>query len=215
MNKVHPARRRLLAWFSGALLGAAIASPALAHDRQASAATDLDRVGNYLNAMTTAEGPFMQHNADGTMSTGTFSISRPGKLRMDYDGPKSPLIVASAGRVAIFDRKYRNSPPEQYPLAKTPLGPLLARHVDLARSEMIAGQSATEDRINVWARDPDHPEYGTGRFSFTRDPIALKSWTMTNDGGETTHVEFGTLAAGMKLPMTRFSIASEIEKIER
>lgn len=195
-------------------LAAAVAATAIWLAAPA-AADDLQQVTDYLNAMTTAEGPFMQHNADGTMSTGTFSISRPGKLRMDYNGANAPLLIAGSGRVAIFDRKYRHSMPEQYPLSRTPLGPLLARNVDLARSEMIAGQSATEDRINVWARDPDHPEYGVGQFSFTREPLALKSWTMTNEGGETTHIEFGTLQTGVKIPLTKFSIHAEIAQNER
>lgn len=178
-----------------------------------SAAADaLALASNYLNQITTAEGAFTQYNPDGTISTGDFALRRPGKMRMDYHGKKSPLLIVGAGRVAIFDRTWSHNRPEQYPLHRTPLGPLLARNVDLSRSDMVIGEMATDERIVVMARDPKHPEYGVAQFGFERDPMRLASWTMTNELGETTHIEFGPLETGHKLPLLMFSVEHQMEK---
>lgn len=179
------------------------------------AADALALASQYLNGLTTAEGTFTQYNPDGSVSTGDFALRRPGRMRMDYHGPKSPLLIVGSSRVAIFDRVWRHNRPEQYPLHRTPLGPLLARNVDLSKSDMIVGEVATEDRIMVMARDPKHPEYGVAQFGFERDPMRLVSWTMTNELGETTHVEFGPLKTGHSLPHTLFSVEHEMSKNSR
>lgn len=179
------------------------------------AADALDMASKYLNSLSTAEGTFTQYNPDGSISTGDFFLRRPGKMRMDYHGPKSPLLIVGASRVAIFDRAWRHNRPEQYPLHRTPLGPLLARNVDLERSDMVIGQVATDDRIVVMARDPKRPELGVAQFGFEGEPLRLASWTTTNEVGETTHIEFGPLKTGHSLPLTLFSVEHEMAKNER
>ena len=41
----------------------------------------LGSISKYLNAMSTAKGEFTQINNDGTISTGTIYIKRPGRVR--------------------------------------------------------------------------------------------------------------------------------------
>ncbi len=170
----------------------------------------LNQISNYLNKFTTAKGGFTQINGDGTISTGTIYIRRPGRIRFEYAPPDKTLVLASAGTVAIFDGK-SNTTPEQYPLKRTPLGIVLQKNVNLARAKMVVGHTSDGKTTTVIAQDPEHPDYGTIRLMFTSNPIELRQWVIVDGtGGETTLV-LNKLEKGVKLPNRLFSIDLEAE----
>jgi len=170
----------------------------------------LNQISAYLNKFTTAKGGFTQINGDGTISTGTIYIRRPGRIRFEYAPPDKTLVLASAGTVAIFDNK-SNTAPEQYPLKRTPLGIVLQKNVDLARARMVVGHTSDGKTTTVVAQDPEHPDYGQIRLLFTANPIELRQWVIVDGtGGETTLVLNG-LEKGMKLPARLFNIDLEAE----
>ena len=166
----------------------------------------LDEISRYLNGIRSAEGTFTQINADGTISTGTVYIRRPGRMRFEYDSPDDTLVIASAGTVAIFDGASNLSTPEQYPLAQTPLNLILERNVDLSRRGMVTGHSYDGTATTVTAQDPAHPEYGSIELKFTSDPIELRQWVVTDSGGNRTTVSLGPLTTGGNLPARLFSL---------
>lgn len=49
-----------------------------------------------MEDVKTASGRFEQFSPDFTTTSGTFALSRPGKVRFDYDDP-SPLLIVSNG----------------------------------------------------------------------------------------------------------------------
>ncbi|WP_457650056.1 LolA family protein [Profundibacter sp.] len=170
----------------------------------------LNQISNYLNKFTTAKGGFTQINGDGTISTGTIYIRRPGRIRFEYATPDKTLVLASAGTVAIFDGK-SNTAPEQYPLKRTPLGIILQKNVNLARAKMVVGHTSDGKTTTVVAQDPEHPDYGQIRLLFTSNPIELRQWVIVDGtGGETTLV-LNELDKGMKLPARLFNIDLEAE----
>jgi outer membrane lipoprotein-sorting protein len=59
----------------------------------------LNTLSKYLNELRTAKGAFTQINDDGTISTGTIFIKRPGRIRFEYNPPEKALVLASGGTV--------------------------------------------------------------------------------------------------------------------
>jgi outer membrane lipoprotein-sorting protein len=171
----------------------------------------LGALSRYLNGFETAKAQFTQINADGTLSTGTLYIHRPGRVRFEYDPPDNALVLAGGGQVAVFDPK-SNTPPEQYPLARTPLNLILARTVDLGRSGMVVAHDSDGPTTSVTAQDPEHPEIGTIRLVFTADPVELRQWVITDDVGAQTTVVLGALDKGVRLGASLFNIVQETEK---
>lgn len=171
----------------------------------------LDRLSTYLNELETAEAEFTQINSDGSMSTGTLYIKRPGRARFEYAPPDRALVMAGGGQVAIFDAK-SNQPPEQYPLKRTPLNLILERTVDLGRAKMVVGHYEAQDTTRVVAQDPENPEYGTIELIFTDNPVALRQWVITDDLGNKTDVILDRMATGGDLPSSLFNITIEREK---
>jgi outer membrane lipoprotein-sorting protein len=171
----------------------------------------LQELSRYLNGLATVEVAFTQINADGTISTGTLYIQRPGRARFEYNPPDKNLVLASAGSVAIFDAK-SNQPPEQYPLSRTPLSIILANNIDLAREKMVVGHTVDGNTTRVRAQDPEHPEYGSIELVFTSGPTELRQWVIRDDSGSETTVILGEMKKGGSLKASLFNLTIAAER---
>ncbi len=169
----------------------------------------LQEISAYLNKMRTAQAEFTQINDDGSISTGNIFISRPGRIRFDYNPPDAGLVLAERGQVAVFDPK-SNQRPQRFPLSKTPLFLILAKTVDLGRAKMVVGHVSDGPTTTVIAQDPKHPEYGTIQLVFTGNPVELRQWIITDSAGQRTTMILGKLELGGKFRRSLFDIASEM-----
>ena len=70
----------------------------------------LIELSDYFNQLNTLQANFLQFADDGSVANGILSIKKPGRLRIDYDKPENLLILASGGRLAIFDPKGDQEP---------------------------------------------------------------------------------------------------------
>ncbi len=181
----------------------ALAAPAAAQK------LSLAEISAYLNNMRTAQAEFTQINDDGSISTGEIFISRPGRIRFDYNPPDASLVLAERGQVAVFDPK-SNQRPQRFPLNKTPLNLILARTVDLGRARMVVGHVSDGPTTTVIAQDPKHPEYGTIQLVFTGNPVELRQWIVTDSSGQRTTMILGKLVLGGKFRRSLFDIDIEI-----
>ncbi len=167
----------------------------------------LNEISSYLNGISTAKGEFTQINDDGSISTGTIYIKRPGRVRFEYNPPESALVVAGSNTVVIYDKK-SNQPAETYPLSKTPLSIILDRSVNLGRAQMVTGHTYDGTATIVTAQDPAHPEYGDIRLKFTGNPVELRQWVIRDGNGTTTTVVLGDLQKGVNMPNSLFDVGS-------
>ncbi|MGH1576877.1 LolA family protein [Planktotalea sp.] len=162
----------------------------------------LNAISTYLNGLKTAKGAFTQINDDGTISTGTIFIKRPGRIRFEYNPPEKTLVLASGGAVYIFDPKTQQA--ETYPLARTPLSIILEKNVNLNRARMVVGHTADDKTTTVTAQDPEHPEYGNIQLVFTANPVELRQWVINDDAGSRTTVILGELDKKARMSNTLF-----------
>lgn len=167
----------------------------------------LGEISRYLNGLTTVRAEFTQVNPDGTISTGTVYIQRPGRVRFEYKNDAT-LVLASGGMVAVFDPKSTGGP-QQYPLSQTPLSILLAANANLQRANMVTGHAERKNATVVTAQDPQHPEYGNIQMVFTAGPTELRQWVVTDDSGAKTTVILGEMVKGGSFPPSTFSINNE------
>ena len=164
----------------------------------------LNTLSNYLNSIQSAESPFTQINSDGSISTGTISIKRPGKVRFEYNPPEQALVLAWSGAVYVFDRKVGGQP-ETYPLNQTPLSIILARNVNLGQAGMVTEHGYDGTATTVTAQDPQRREYGSIQMKFTGNPVELRQWVIRDGNGSTTTVVLGGLEK-TSLPNSVFDV---------
>lgn len=170
----------------------------------------LNEISGYLNQMQSATGSFTQINGDGTISTGTVYIKRPGKVRFEYNPPEEALVMANSGQVVVFDNKLGGQP-NSYPLSQTPLSIILARNVNLGQAGMVRGHSYDGTATIVTAQDPQRPEYGSIQLKFTANPIELRQWIIDDGQGGKTTVVLGGLDRA-NISNAKFDIRGETAK---
>lgn len=169
----------------------------------------LSNISGYLNGLTTVQSEFTQINPDGTISSGTVYIHRPGRVRFEYKNTNQ-LMLASGGQVAVFDAK-SNQGPQVYPLNQTPLSIILAQNVNLGKAGMVTGHGERKNTTVVKAQDPAHPEYGNIEMVFTA-PTELRQWVVTDDTGKKTTVILGKMKKGVSFKPSTFVIQREIDR---
>lgn len=179
------------------VLALAMAIPAFAER------ISLNEISRYLNSLTTVTSEFTQVNPDGTISTGTVYIQRPGRVRFEYNNDRT-LVLASGGNVAVFDGK-SNSGPHQYPLSQTPLSIILDANINLSRPNMVTAHTEQNNATIVTAQDPQRPQNGNIQMVFS-SPTELRQWIVTDDTGAKTTVILGEMQKGGSIPASRFSI---------
>jgi len=190
------------------VLGAILALPAPA------APIPLEELSTHIEDLVSVRGSFTQVNGDGTVMTGKILLKRPGRMRFEYDPPDRTLVIAGSGQVAIFDGK-SNTGPEQYPLRRTPLSIILAKDVDLTRTDAVAEHREDGNMTVVTLHDPEHPEYGNIQLFFAANPARLSQWIVTDGGGARTTVILGDLEHGANISEGKFNILHEADARRR
>jgi len=147
----------------------------------------IDRVNNYLTGMQVLSGKFAQVGPDGSRTQGQFYISKPGRVRFEYDDPSPIELVADGESVVVRDRRLATQ--DVYPLAQTPLRFLLADHVDLMKDSSLTAVYADDVFITVVVEEKNGI-VGTSRLMimFSAKDMQLKQWTVTDPQGYDTTV---------------------------
>ena len=172
----------------------------------------VDELNTYLNSLISATARFTQESADGSTSTGTFYLQKPGKMRFEYDAPSPALLVADGNALAVFDKK-SNRGPQRYPQSSTPLSLLSRPDIDITRSKFVQKLEAGSTQIHLTMFDPAKPENGSIKMIFDRNPMALTEWIIVDGSGLESVVKLGKLTTNISLDSALFSIPMTIRAL--
>ncbi len=167
----------------------------------------------YIQGLSSAKGRFVQTDARGTQTQGTFYLQRPGKARFAYDPPAGLLVVSNGNNVNIFDSRLKTF--ESYPLSKTPLNLLLAREVRLDRGVVITDIRPLADGFTIVAQDAKRQALGKISIDFSNSPVALMGWTVTDIKGGTIRVRLSDFAETADLDSKLFVLTDPRRKVGR
>jgi len=159
--------------------------------------TLLKEVAASMEKVKTASGRFDQLSPDFTSTTGTFAISRPGKVRFDYDDPSPLLIVSNGTTVAMQDSELETT--DRVPLSSTPLSLLLDDNLDFASEAEILDVSNEGDNVSITLSDPDGEMDGTLTLLFAGADHDFTGWRTTDSAGNVTDVKLHDVVTGKKL----------------
>jgi outer membrane lipoprotein-sorting protein len=184
-----------------ALLGKAGSTTALNTEQRAI----IDRVNNYLSSTQTLQGKFVQVGPDGSRSQGEFYISKPGRVRFEYDAPSPIELIADGQSVVVRDRKLATQ--DVYPLSQTPLRFLLADRVDLTKDSSLVAVYADDVFVTAVVEEKNGV-VGTSRLMimFSAKDMQLKQWTVTDPQGYDTTVAVYNLDTSKKPDPSLFKI---------
>jgi outer membrane lipoprotein-sorting protein len=173
----------------------------------------LNKATAYIQGLSSAKGRFVQTDARGTQTQGTFYLQRPGKARFAYDPPAGLLVVSNGANVNIFDSRLKTF--ESYPLSKTPLNLLLAREVRLDRGVVITDVRPLADGFTIVAQDAKRQALGRISIDFSNSPVGLMGWTVTDIKGGQIRVRLADFAETSDLDPKLFVLTDPRRKVGR
>ena len=146
----------------------------------------------YLNSVTGLTGDFVQ-TTSGKRQTGTFSMLRPGRVRLDYKDMPVQLI-ADGKDLYFFDKSLDQI--TTVPLTSTPAGILIRKNINLTNADINVVDTA--DNKNTFSLKMNlRGQEGLGHMTvvFDKNPVKLNSWSVIDATGAQTDVSFRGLKA--------------------
>ncbi|MCB1592301.1 MAG: outer membrane lipoprotein carrier protein LolA [Alphaproteobacteria bacterium] len=160
------------------------------------------RAEAYFQKLKTAQARFIQTNTNGQQLTGTFYLSRPGKLRFEYDPPSKDFVVADGKFIYFYDGELEEQ-------TNAPIGTTLADFF-LRKDFTLHGDLTVKDTrdtggfIQIEVTQTEDPGEGTLTFAFTPENFTLKKWRVVDAQGALTEVELFYLKTGVELDKKLF-----------
>ncbi|CAK0741791.1 outer membrane lipoprotein carrier protein [Azospirillaceae bacterium] len=147
---------------------------------------EIQKVEQYLNQVHTLKARFLQTSESGHQATGTLYLSRPGRMRLEYDPPIKDYIVADGLFVFMWDGEMEQS-------SSTPIGNSLAEfilrdHLKLAGDIAVTGLRRDPGVIEVSLIERDDAGKGELTLVFETAPLRLRKWRVVDAQGATTQV---------------------------
>ena len=177
--------------FAAVLCVAAItASPATAElkpiNLTAADRADLTRAQTYLNSITTLQSRFLQASSTGSFAEGTLTLSRPGKMRLEYDLPVQMLIVTDGTWLIYKDLELDQI--SYLPLNSTPAGIIVREKMSFFGDDMnVVGIERGPGVLGITVTG-EEPDAGSMTLVFADKPMALKKWIVIDPQGVKTSV---------------------------
>ena len=146
----------------------------------------ISRVEKYLNELITLKSRFLQATSKGNYAEGTFYLSRPGKMRIEYDPPVKFLIVADGNWLIYNDLELNHI--THLPINMSPASVLVEEKISLLSDKFTVtkvDQSSGVISVNIVPVDDD---IGTLILIFADKPLELKKWIVIDAQGIKTSV---------------------------
>ncbi len=183
---------------SGAPDAAAPAGGPLSPQQQAL----VTRVEQYLNSVTTMKARFLQTTAAGGVSSGTYYVRRPGRLRFEYDPPVPILIVADGSQVTMVDFKRQDF--SQWPIGWTAASFLVADNLRLSGDITVTDARVINGDIHISMYQTKRPNEGRATMIVQDNPMQLKGWSITDAKGNQVSVSLTRVESGIDLSKISF-----------
>ncbi len=151
----------------------------------AQAELSLKQIEHGINKTRHAEGHFSQWDSKGNKAEGSFTLSRPGKLRFDYYA-HDMRIIADGRWIWISNKKGGNL--SQIWLASTPLSLLLAETIKLDNPEYIIRHQEKENDIELWITPKKKTIGGQLLLLLDKNTLQLKGWEIEDAQGFRTAI---------------------------
>ncbi|HLN25050.1 MAG TPA: outer membrane lipoprotein carrier protein LolA, partial [Patescibacteria group bacterium] len=129
MSSFRRLARPVAAALLGLCVGLAVIAPAAAAPLSPGEKAEVSKAEQYLNDVTTLRARFLQASASGATAEGTMFLSRPGRMRLEYDPPSPILVIADGSYLIYYDKDLQQV--SYVDLDSTPAGVLVQPQVKL------------------------------------------------------------------------------------
>ncbi len=166
---------------------------------------NIKKIFSYLENFSSLKSDFIQINNNGNILTGKIFLSRPGKIRIEYN--ENPLVVISDGKkVATVNKKLKNV--TFYSLNDIPIKMLLYKDFDL-NTIKILNYREKDNNLFLNLTENKFAEQGFVEIIFEKNPFQMKKWTLISNDQSKTEILLNNLEFNSKIEKNKFDISEE------
>ena len=166
---------------------------------------NIKKIFSYLENFSTLKSDFVQINNNGSILTGKILLSRPGKIRIEYN--ENPLVVISDGKkVATVNKKLKNV--AFYSLNDIPIKMLLYNDFELEKVKIL-NYREKDNNLFLNLTEKKFAEEGFVEIIFEKNPFQMKKWTVISNDQSKTEVLLNNLEFDLKIKKNKFDISEE------
>lgn len=172
--------------------------PLTAEDKAA-----ITQAEQYLNGIHTLESRFLQVSGGGRPVGGTFYMSRPGRMRLEYDPPMQDFVVADGRFLYYWDGEMEQQ--SSTPIGSTLADFILRPEIRLAGDVTVTDVYRTPGAVEITVTETKDPGKGSLTLVFEDRPFQLRKWRVLDAQGMTTEVALLNPKQGVQLDAGLFS----------
>ncbi|QQP89810.1 outer membrane lipoprotein carrier protein LolA [Skermanella sp. TT6] len=186
---------------------APLAAPSILHAAPAAGLTqaekeDIARIEQYLGGVRTLKSDFVQAGGDGSLVRGTLWLSRPNRMRLEYEPPIRDFIVADGWFVFYWDDELKQQ--SSAPIGSTMADIILRDKLRLSGDITVTDFVREANVIEVSVVQTSEPGAGTLTLVFEDAPLRLRKWRIVDPQGLTTEVALLNPQVGVQLDRDLF-----------
>ncbi|MBR1778469.1 MAG: outer membrane lipoprotein carrier protein LolA [Alphaproteobacteria bacterium] len=171
----------------------------------------VEKIENYFNSIRTIKSKFYQSSDNGGSAQGDFYVSKPNKMRLEYQ-PPHPIEVVADGYYLIFhDKKLEQV--TYLDLDDNPAAMILKENFSFKTDDLaITGITTEPGEISVSVIKKSQPSAGRITLIFKDKPLALKQWRVTDAQQITTVVTLDNVEINTSLDSQLFKFKDPRKK---
>lgn len=146
------------------------------------------RAQQYFNNLHSIEAGFTQTDSNNQTREGKFYLSRPNKLRLDYETPQKEMIMLSEDMFIHYNQEL--SEVSYLSAGQFPISFLSRRDLDLKKDAKILNIVQSNSTISLELELPTKEEYKPRlTLGFDKNPFNLKTIVVQEPDGKTVLLE--------------------------
>ena len=160
------------------------------------------KILKYLQNFNSLMSDFIQVNNNGDVLSGKISISRPGKVRVEYN--EVPLLIVSDGKkIASINKELKSI--TFYRIKDIPLALLLFKNFSLDNIQIL-DYSDFENQLRIRLKEKNKNSEGFIDVLFEKNTFTLKKWIVFTNKVNKTEVLLENIKLNVNIQNKIFQI---------
>ena len=155
---------------------------------------EVAQVEQYFNSVRTLQARFVQNNPNGAIVQGTLYISRPGKMRFEYDPPSQLKIVADGLQVTMWDPANKDF--GQWPIGWTAASFLVKEPFKLSGDLTVQKIDRANGLLELTLVQTRKPQDGRVIVRLSENPMRFRGWSIIDNRGNKVDVSLNDVRVG-------------------
>ncbi len=151
--------------------------------------SDLGKIEGYLNSIQNLTARFLQETSEGNSAEGKLYLSRPGKMRVEYNGQQKVLIVVNGSVLTYTDLELDET--SYLTTNSTPASFLTRPNISFSAKDVeITDVKKTNDQIKISVMKKNRKEAGEFSLIFSNNPLRFIKMEVKNELDQITSITF-------------------------